>query len=215
LPVLIKENKIFIFNNNFFYEKWNEFHKESLVEFILPIEKIEIIKNVNDLKNNLINLDLNNIFEEYRSKNLSLILIEDNNKNIKIFIKSKIQGKKVSKSLIFKKGNLNTNKFYEKIIADSKKELVNLVKSKNLIDIRAPSFLNVKLNIDRKSNLVDLNSSIKNIESIENIYVQEFNKDFVNLRIKYLGKLEKIINELKIKDINLELINEEWIIRKL
>ena len=215
LPVLIKENKIFIFNNNFFYDKWNEFYNESLVEFIVPLEKIEIIKNVNDFKNNLINLELNNIFEEYRSKNLSLILIEDNNINIKIFIKSKIQGKNVSKSLTFKKENLNTNKFHEKIIVELKKELINLVKSKNLIDIRAPSFLNVKLNIDKKNNLVDLNTSIKNIESIENIYVQEFNKDFVNLKIKYLGKLEKIINELKIKDINLELINEEWIIRKL
>ena len=73
----------------------------------------------------------------------------------------------------------------------------------------------MKLNINKKSNLVDLNTSIKNIESIENIYVQEFNKNYINLRIKYLGKLEKIINELKTKDINLELINEEWIIRKL
>ena len=25
LPILIKNNEIFIFNNNFFYEKWNEF----------------------------------------------------------------------------------------------------------------------------------------------------------------------------------------------
>ena len=38
---------------------------------------------------------------------------------------------------------------------------------------------------------------IKNIDSIENIYVQEFNKDYMSLRIKYLGKLDKIINQLK------------------
>ena len=215
LPVLIKANKIFIFNNNFFYDSWNEFYKESLIEFVLPLEKIEIIKNVNDYKNNLIDLELNYIFEEYRSQNLALILIEDNINNTKIFIKTKIQEKNVSKSLTIQKENLNTNEFHEKIIVETKKELINLVKSKNLIDIRAPSFLNVKLNLEKKSNLVDLNTIIKNIESIENIYVQDFNKDYVNLRIKYLGKLEKIINELKIKDINLELINEEWIIRKL
>ena len=50
---------------------------------------------------------------------------------------------------------------------------------------------------------------------IENVYVQEFNKDYMNLRIKFLGRLEKIINQLKDKNINLELVNDEWIIKNL
>ena len=36
-----------------------------------------------------------------------------------------------------------------------KKELINLVKSKNLIDIRTPSFLIAKLDLGKKSNLVE------------------------------------------------------------
>ena len=56
---------------------------------------------------------------------------------------------------------------------------------------------------------------LKNIDLIENVYVQEFNKDYMNLRIKYLGKLDKIIRQLKNKNINLELKNESWIIRSL
>ena len=44
-------------------------------------------------------------------------------------------------------------RFIKKYLIESKKELINLVKSKNLIDIRTPSFLNVKLNLNRKSNL--------------------------------------------------------------
>jgi hypothetical protein len=35
----------------------------------------------------------------------------------------------------------------------------------------------------------------------------------MNLRIKYLGKLDKIINQLKNKNINLQLINDQWIIK--
>ena len=31
--------------------------------------------------------------------------------------------------------------------------MTNLVKSQNLIDIKTPSFLNVKLNLDKKNNL--------------------------------------------------------------
>ena len=64
--------------------------------------------------------------------------------------------------------------------------------------------------------IVTVNTTgIKNIDSIENIYVQQFNKDSMNLRIKYLGKLDKIINQLKKENINLSLIRDQWIITTL
>ena len=159
LPVLIKNNEIFIFNNNFFYKNWNEVYKNGLIEFILPLENIEIIQNVNDFKKNLINLDITKLFKEYTNTNLALILIENNK-------------------------NLSPRDFDEKVIIEIKKELTNLIKSKNLIDIRTPFFLNAKLDLNKRSNLVELNSRIKKIDSIENIFVQEFNKDYMNLRIK-------------------------------
>ena len=214
LPILIKGNDILIFSNNYFYENWNNIKNYDLIEFILPIEKIEIIKNINDNKSNLISLNISEIFEEYGNKNLALILIEDNNNSSeKIYIKTILQKKEISKNLEIKKQKLNTTEFYTKIIFETKKELTNLVKSNNLIDIRVPAFLNTKLDLNKKSNLVELNKRVKNIQSIENIYVQEFNKDYMNLRIKYLGKLNKLINNLKKENINLQLINDQWIIK--
>ena len=90
-----------------------------------------------------------------------------------------------------------------------------MVKSQNLIDIRTPSFLNVKLALNKNSNLVILNTRIRNIDLIENIFVQDFNKDYVNLKIKYLGKLEKIIFQLSEEKISLKLINDQWLIKTL
>ena len=75
--------------------------------------------------------------------------------------------------------------------------------------------MNARLNLSKKSNLVELNTRINKIELIENVYVQEFNKDYMNIRIKYLGKLEKLINLLKNKSIDLNLINDQWIIKTL
>ena len=91
--------------------------------------------------------------------------------------------------------------------------MIDLVKSKNLIDIRTPSFLNVKLELNKNSNLVKLNSRLQNIDLIENVYVQELNKDYMNLRIKYLGKLNKMINQLKKENIELQLFGETWVIK--
>ena len=215
LPIYIKDNEIFIFNNNYFYNNWNEIYQESLLEFILPLENIEIIQNINSNKNSLINLKTHSLFKEYSTKNLALILIEDNKISNRVYIKSKIQGKEISTSINIKKQNLEKGLFNEKIITETKKELINLVKSKNLIDIRTPSFINAKLNLGRFNNLIELNLRIKKIDSIENVFVQEFDKNQVNLRIKYLGKLEKVINQLKKEKVNLQLIKDEWIIKYL
>ncbi|MDA9078260.1 hypothetical protein N9J81_00580 [Pelagibacteraceae bacterium] len=219
LPILVKENEIFIFNNNYFYKNWNKVYNNDLsdlIDFILPLENIEIIKKINDNRSSLISLNIIELFKEYSNKNLALILIEDSKtSNEKIYINTIIQDKKISKSLDLKKQNLSSFEFYEKIITETKKELINLVKSNNLIDIRTPSFLNTRLKIYNKSNLVELKKRLKKIKSVENIYVQEFNKDDINLRIKYLGKLDKLINALKKENINLQLINDQWIIKTL
>ena len=216
LPILISSEGINIFNNNLFYEKWNDFFDNDLIEFILPLENIEIIENINSNKNSLIDLNIDDLFKEYSKKNLALVLIEDEKKDDKkIYIKTKIQGKRISKNLNIKGKNKKENDIYQKIIIETKKELIDLVKSKNLIDIRTPSFLNVKLELNKKNNIVELNSRIKKIDLIDNIFVHQFNKDYMSLRIKYLGKLEKIINQLKEQDINLQLINEQWFIKTL
>ncbi len=216
LPILEKEDEIFIFNNNFFYDKWNKIYTDSLIEFILPLENIEIIQNINKSRNDLINLEIDLLFPEYINKNIALIFIEKGNaQNGKIYIKARIEGKKISKNIIIKKQDNETISLNEIIITNTKRELVNMIKSENLIDIQTPSFLIAKLDLNKKSNIVELNSRLKNIDLIEKVYVQEFNRDFMSLKIKYLGKLEKIINQLKNQNISLELINEQWIIKTL
>jgi hypothetical protein len=215
MPIHIRDNEIFVFNNNFFYKNWSQIYEVDLIEFILPLENIEIIQTINKDKNNLINIELNDLFKEYSKKNLAVVIIEDYKTTKKIFIKTRIQGKSISKSLNLKIKDFDKENINKDIIIFSKEEIINLVKSENLIDIRTPSFLNIKLNLNKKTNLVVFNSRIKNIDSIENIFVKEFNKDYMKLRIKYLGKLEKIINQLNNENINLQLNKDEWVIKIL
>ena len=51
---------------------------------------------------------------------------------------------------------------------------------------------------------------LKKIDLIEKIYVQEFNNEKIYLKIKYLGKLDKIIGQLKENNILLRLKQDEW-----
>jgi hypothetical protein len=216
LPILKKNDQLFIYSQNFFYDKWNEIYSQILIDFILPLENIEVIQNINLNKDNLIKLQLSNLFEEYSDKNLALVLIEDRNFNEeKVYLITKINGKSIVKNIIIKKLNLNKTEFFEKIIIEAKKEIINIVKIENLIDIKTPSFLNAQLISDKKNNLVELNSRLKKIDLIENIFVRQFNKESIFLKIKYLGKLDKIIKKLNDHKIILKLIDDQWNIKIL
>ena len=96
LPVLKKNNKIYIFNQNYFYDSWNEENDNELIEFILLQENIEIIQNINEYKDNLLSIKLKDLFQEYYGNNLALILIEiEESKEEKIYFKTEILGKNI------------------------------------------------------------------------------------------------------------------------
>ncbi len=210
LPVILKKNEVIIYNNNYFYDYWNKIYQSELIEFILPIENIEVIQNISVNKENLYGIDLQILFKEYENKNLALVLIEDIGSNEKkIYLRTKIINKKIDKTIKIKK-SANTEKFNDEIIKVISKELINVIKSQNLIDVRTPSFLNARLITNKKNNLVELNNRLQNLDTVDGIFVQEFNNKYVLLKIRYLGKLDKIINQLKQQNIMLEFINDQW-----
>ena len=215
LPIFLQNEKIYIYNNNYFYENWNLNYESKLIEFILPLENIEILQTINLNKDNLLDLNLKDLFPEYKNKNLAVIIIEDTNSILeKIFIKTIIMGKNIDKNIQVKRlDNNQQNEFYQKIINEINSELISLVKSQNLIDVKTPSFLNTKFLNRKNYNLVELNKRIEKIDLIDRVFVQEFNNDYVMLKIKYLGKLEKVIQQLKEQSIILELIGDEWRIK--
>ena len=118
LPILVNDNEVFIFSNNYFYNNWNKIKNNDLIEFILPLENIEIIQNINKSKNNLLDLNLDSLFEEYLDKNVAIVLIENfSSENRKIYLKTKIQNKVIFKSIRFKKESSDKISYGEKIIS--------------------------------------------------------------------------------------------------
>ena len=125
-------------------------------------------------------------------------------------MKTNILGKKINKALVLENSNLNSQDYYSKIIQVVSKEIIDLIKSQDLIDIRTPSFLNTKFRVNKKNNLVELEKRLKKIDQIDEIFIQEFNSEFVLLKIKYLGKLNRIIKQLEEQNIILKLTGDQW-----
>ena len=117
---------------------------------------------------------------------------------------------KNKKQKFFKRNNFikkNSKKFtfedktdkkieYTKILKFLKKEILELVKSQNIIDIGAPAFLNINLTLNNQKDLFSFQNILNEIDLIENFNVKEFNNKFAYINIKYYGKINKIKEKL-------------------
>ena len=210
-PLLKKEDQYFIYTQNYFYENWNEEKSDNLIQYILTAENIENIQRINLNKDNIYKIEVSDFFKEHETDNIVFANIEVKKDTAEVFLNTRIEGKKINKNLSIKnKENLNKKEFYREIIFEINNIIRDLIKSQNLIDVRTPSFLNVEIKLNKKSNLVEFSNRLNKIDLIDNFYVQKLNKDYVLVKIKYLGKINKIINKLKDQNINLKMIAGQW-----
>ena len=210
-PLLKKEDQYFIYTQNYFYENWNEEKSDNLIQYILTTENIENIQKINSNKDNIYKIEVSDFFKEHETDNVVFANIEVKKDTAEVFLNTRIEGKKINKNLSIKnKENLNKKEFYREIIFEINNIIRDLIKSQNLIDVRTPSFLNVEIKLNKKSNLVEFSNRLNKIDLIDNFYVQKLNKDYVLVKIKYLGKINKIINKLKDQNIDLKMIAGQW-----
>ncbi len=209
-PLLITDKQYFIYTKNYFYENWNKESLKDLIQYTLPTENIESIQKIKLNRENIYKIDIEDFFKEYNLENMAFANIQVNQNNAKVYLNTKIADKKLNKNILITNSGLNQIEFNNKIILEIKNEIRDLIKSQNLIDVRTPSFLNAEIKLNDKSNLVEFNNRLKNVDLIDNFFVQELNKDYVLVKIKYLGKINKIIKKLKDQNINLNMREGQW-----
>ena len=212
LPVLIVEDELFIYDSNFFYENWFKTEKQNKnenIEYIFPLENLETIETIKKNQNNLEIIDLTDIFDKDNAKDNLLIIIDYKKQNTKIFLKGIISSKKIVKNLSFE-NKVEKNIEYPKLLKFLKKEILELVKSQNIIDIGAPAFLNINLTLNNQKDLFLFQNILSEIDLIENFNVREFNNKFAYINIKYYGKINKIKEKLIEKRVDINFKNNQW-----
>jgi hypothetical protein len=209
-PLYKKDKQYFVYTQNYFYENWNKITFDNLIQYSLPVESIENIEKINLHKDNIYNLNISDFFKEYDTDNVVFASIESIGDSAQIFLNTRIEGKKINKKITIDSKKNNLINFNDYIIIEINNVIRDLIKSQNLIDVRTPSFLNAKIELTKKNNLVIFNNRLKKIDLIDNFYVQQLNKDYALVKIKYLGKINKIMNKLKEQKINLKLIKGQW-----
>ena len=213
LPVLLLKKNVYIYENNFFYKNWISKETEDdkideIIEYILPLENIEVIEEIKKNENNLELIKLDTIFDANENQDFLFIIIDYKPKIAKVFLKGKISTKQISKNLSFSK-NTKEKITYDELMFFLKKQIKEITKLQNIIDIDIPSFLNIKLDFKNQNDLFIFQEILNRIDLIDIFSVREFNNNSALIKIKYYGKTniikEKLINE----GIKLRLDNNE------
>lgn len=212
LPVLMLGDQTFIYDNNYFYDNWLEYREEKKnesIEYIFPIENLETIETIKKNQDNLEKINLSDIFDKDIQKDNLLVIVDYDEQRTKFFLKGTISSKKIIKNLTF--SNKVVEKIeYSNILKFLKKEILEIVKSENIIDVGAPSFININLSFKKKSDLFVFQNILNEVDLIENFNVRDFNNKFANINIKYYGKINKIKEKLIKKGLDIEFINNQW-----
>ena len=216
LPVLIKGQDIFLYEENFFYKNWLELKEkeknsyEALITYNLALENIEDLEYINSIKKNINLIDIKKINSFNKDTNYALLIIYSVENNFKAFIKTSIKNKEIDRNIKLNFYAEDENKSYQEAIISIKKEINQIWKEQNLIDVKTPSFLDFFLEIEKINDYLKLKLILDDIDIIENYSVLEITKDYAKIRIKYKGKLSKIKNKFSSYKTNLKIKNNVW-----
>lgn len=211
-PVLIDKDDFYLYNENYFYKNWNDKKdkKYEFIEYLLPIESLAKLKIIKDNIGSLEQLEVSKILSDYDVENYILLAVYDQSEKITVLLKGIISKKKIVKSFVIEKNNLSQDEIFQQTILSAKEEIIEIVKSQNLIDIRTPSFLNITLDINKKNDLLNMQNSLKKIDLIENFSIIELTKSYAKIKIKYYGKIDKISEKFKDNGIDVFIKNDLW-----
>ena len=216
LPVLVKEKNLFIFTGNFFYDNWifsrnkNKIKSDSFISYNLALENIEDLEYINKNKKKLELIDLNKIISFDNKKNYAFLIIYLTENKLKAYIKTIIDSREINKIINLEVYPENEFKSYQNAISLIKKEISQIWKEHNLIDLNTPSFLDIYLETKNVNDYLKLRSVLDSMDLIESHFVLEITNSYSKVRIKYKGKLNTVRNKILEKKINVQIIDNIW-----
>ena len=212
LPILRKENNLFIFSDNFFYNEWNKTENDKknieaqLINYNLALENAEDLFYINNNRENLELIDINKLNSLSEEKN-KIFLIFTLNEDAKVFIKAYFNEKEVIKNITL---NNNSTDDYNSLIMNVKDLINQIWKEQNLIDINTPAYLDIIFDIKKINDFLKFRTFLDTIDIIDNYSILEITNKYAKIRMKYKGKISNLREKFLNEKININIENNEW-----
>ena len=196
-PVLFVNDKIKNFEENYFYNQWiNVEIKNEPINFIMPLEDLDDIPKIKEMKNSIEYLNVDDLVNKYNVKNYVFALLNYQNKQLDIYLKTNFDDNEISKNISYTLSNIEDETKLNFILKDLKIQITDIWKRTNIVNLLMPLSIRVKFQHTNFLDLDKLENIFYKISIIDNYTLEEFNINHSFFKIYYFGNPKKLRTEL-------------------
>ena len=196
-PLLYINGEIQDLSENFFYRQWEKIEiKNELINFVLPLEDLEDISKITEMKDKIEKLNVDLLVNKYDIKNYVFALIDYKDQNLNIHLKTNFNNNKVYKNISYKIENIKDELVLNSILKDLKLKITDLWKEENLINLLMPLSIKIKFQHSNIKDLEKMKNTFYKISIINNYTLEKFNINNSFFKIYYYGNPKKLRTEL-------------------
>ena len=170
--------------------------KNELINFILPVEDLDDISKIKEMKNRIEELNVDDFVNKYNIKNYVFALMNHHNKQLNVYIKTNFNNNKMSKNITYELIDIKNELKLNSILKDLKMQITNLWKEENVINFSIPLSIKIKFQYINPQDLDKLKNVFYKINIIDNYILEEFNINNSFFEINYFGNPKKLRTEL-------------------
>ncbi len=196
-PLLFVNDEIQDFYENFIYKKWTDIEiTNELINFILPLENLDDISKIKETKNKIKDLNINDFVNKYDTKNFVFALINFQNKQLDIHLRTNFDESKTRKNISYELDDINNETKLYSILKDLKTQITEIWKEENLVNLSIPLSIRIKFRYTKLQDLDQLKNIFYKISFINNFSLEELDTNNSFFKIDYYGNPKRLKTEL-------------------
>ena len=176
----------------------------------MPLEDLEDFSKIKKMKDKINDLNLIQIANKYNEENYIFLFMDYENEVMKIYVKTRLEGNKISKNLLYKIENFNNKKQLNYILSDLKIKIEDIWKEINFVNLLMPLSISVKFNHSSNTNLDNFKKTLYNINIIDNYFFEKFDINSSYFKISYFGTPKRLKSELNKSGYDLKDSQGQW-----
>ncbi|MDA9646870.1 hypothetical protein N9S82_00175 [Candidatus Pelagibacter sp.] len=215
-PILIetKDNDIYLFNNNIFYDKWND-QKNSydLLDYLLPSEDIEDLVELQKTSKDIDAYDFSNLINKYDINDSIILIINKEGNNIRTLSKINLNNSLKLENKNYSKVDILNNNDFSNIVKSLKQLYEDQWKKNNEINTSIKLPITLSINSKKTKKIIELEQALDSLDLVSDFSVLNFNSENIQYKITYNGTPNIFLNDMRKKNLELEMKNNMWIVK--
>ena len=214
IPILvnIEDNKIYLFTDNIFYQKWNNNKKNyHLLDYLLPSEDIEDLRIIQLNLNSIENYDFTNLITKYDLQDYIVSIIFKDKNELRVLSKINLNNSLKIDNQKFEKFDLDSDNF-EIILEKLKNTYENYWKKNNEINTSIKLPLTIAVDSEAYEKIKELEKLLKRSDLISKFYISKFDSKTTFYKVIYNGSPKTFLNYFDDQALDISMKNNVWTI---